>query len=260
MSLFPGALPSFAGFTSSHTLVADNHGAQHNLEQAEIVQIATKLGIGGAAPTSGSVLRGTATGTSAWGQASLVTDVTGVLPVTNGGTGVSSSTGTGSVVLGTSPSLTTPTLTTPVIADFTSANHNHQNTAGGGQLNAANALNPGSVSFANLLETIFSGQLQSQANAGSAGGTMWWVNLGGIKILWATSDPFAVGTGGQAIVFTLPTFFTTLQSYFPSIMDVTIDANQYATVTGHSISAITIFTHSGTNGSTQQTGLLVIGT
>ena len=38
-------------------------------------------------------------------------DITGTLPVANGGTGVTASTGTGSVVLSTSPSLTTPTLT-----------------------------------------------------------------------------------------------------------------------------------------------------
>ena len=40
----------------------------------------------------------------------LTTDVTGTLPVANGGTGVTTSTGTGSVVLSTSPTLTTPVL------------------------------------------------------------------------------------------------------------------------------------------------------
>jgi len=39
----------------------------------------------------------------------------GGLPVANGGTGVTTKTGTGSVVLSTSPTLTTPTLTTPTI-------------------------------------------------------------------------------------------------------------------------------------------------
>ena len=41
---------------------------------------------------------------------SLTSGVTGTLPVANGGTGVTSSTGTGSVVLSSSPTLTTPTL------------------------------------------------------------------------------------------------------------------------------------------------------
>tara|TARA_R110000822_G_scaffold132056_5_gene269214 strand:- start:1935 stop:2441 length:507 start_codon:yes stop_codon:yes gene_type:complete len=47
------------------------------------------------------------------GRISL-TNVTGTLPVANGGTGVTSSTGTGSVVLSASPTLT-GTLTTPVV-------------------------------------------------------------------------------------------------------------------------------------------------
>jgi hypothetical protein len=48
-----------------------------------------------------------------YGKIGLATHVSGTLPVANGGTGVTSSTGTGSVVLSTSPSLTTPALGTP---------------------------------------------------------------------------------------------------------------------------------------------------
>jgi len=43
----------------------------------------------------------------------MTTGVTGTLPVANGGTGVTASTGSGSVVLSTSPTLTTPALGTP---------------------------------------------------------------------------------------------------------------------------------------------------
>lgn len=45
-----------------------------------------------------------------WGKIALTTHVSGTLPVANGGTGVTTSTGTGSVVLSTSPTLVTPTL------------------------------------------------------------------------------------------------------------------------------------------------------
>lgn len=41
----------------------------------------------------------------------LTTGVTGTLPVANGGTGVTTSTGSGSVVLGTSPTVNNPTVT-----------------------------------------------------------------------------------------------------------------------------------------------------
>lgn len=51
----------------------------------------------------------------------LSTDVNGTLPVANGGTGVTSSTGTGSVVLSTSPTLVTPALGTPSSATLTNA-------------------------------------------------------------------------------------------------------------------------------------------
>ncbi len=47
------------------------------------------------------------------GSVNLATQVTGTLPVANGGTGVTTSTGSGSVVLSTSPTLTTPVLGTP---------------------------------------------------------------------------------------------------------------------------------------------------
>jgi hypothetical protein len=51
----------------------------------------------------------------------LTTGVTGTLPVANGGTGVTTSTGTGNVVLSTSPVLTTPNLGTPSAVTLTSA-------------------------------------------------------------------------------------------------------------------------------------------
>lgn len=49
----------------------------------------------------------------------LTTGVTGTLPVANGGTGVTTSTGTGSVVLSNSPTLVTPALGTPASGTLT---------------------------------------------------------------------------------------------------------------------------------------------
>ena len=68
------------------------------------------------------------------GQVSLTTGVSGTLPIANGGTGVTSLgtgvqtalgqsvTGSGSIVLATSPTLTSPVLTTPVLGTPTSGN------------------------------------------------------------------------------------------------------------------------------------------
>jgi len=47
------------------------------------------------------------------GAVALTTQVTGTLPVANGGSGVTTSTGSGANVLGTSPTLVTPLLGTP---------------------------------------------------------------------------------------------------------------------------------------------------
>jgi len=62
-------------------------------------------------------------GTNAtWDAVTLSTaDITGTLPVANGGTGVTSSTGTGNVVLSNSPTLVTPALGTPASATLTNA-------------------------------------------------------------------------------------------------------------------------------------------
>ena len=62
-------------------------------------------------------------GTNAsWDAVSLSTaDITGTLGVANGGTGVTSSTGTGSVVLSNSPTLVTPALGTPASGTLTNA-------------------------------------------------------------------------------------------------------------------------------------------
>ncbi len=54
-------------------------------------------------------------------------------------------TGTGAIVRATSPTIVTPT-----VASFVNATHNHENAAGGGQLNATNIFNAGTVPVARL--------------------------------------------------------------------------------------------------------------
>lgn len=112
---FPTSTPSYAGFTSTHTLSQDIHAAQHNSEQTDIVGLANKVGIGAATPTNATVLRGNGVGTSSWSQVNVATDITGLLPQSNGGTGTNLATGSGAVVYQNSPTLNTATLTSPVI-------------------------------------------------------------------------------------------------------------------------------------------------
>lgn len=67
-----------------------------------------------------------------YGKIGLATHVDGTLPVANGGTGVTSSTGTGSVVLSDSPTLVTPLLGTPTSGDLANCTFPtlNQNTTG----------------------------------------------------------------------------------------------------------------------------------
>lgn len=72
-----------------------------------------------------------------YGKIGLATHVSGTLPVANGGTGVTASTGFGSVVLSTSPTLVTPLLGTPTSGNLANCTFPtlNQNTTG----NAATA-------------------------------------------------------------------------------------------------------------------------
>ena len=90
MALFPGALPVAGTASSTDTLIATGHTSLHNTDRDEIRALATKLGTGASTPTAGTVFRGTGAGTSGYGPVDLTGDVTGVLPLTNGGLGISS--------------------------------------------------------------------------------------------------------------------------------------------------------------------------
>jgi len=56
--------------------------------------------------TGNALLSGGVGAAPFWGKVTLNSHVSGVLPVANGGTGVTASTGTGAVVLSASPSIT----------------------------------------------------------------------------------------------------------------------------------------------------------
>lgn len=91
------------------------------------------------------------------------------------------------------------------------------------------------VPYASLAPTIFSGQVLSIANTGSAGGTIWYMTLGGMKMAWgntstvsltaATSNPYGV---------TFPAnFFTTIQSFTASVAGGTASGTQFIGISGN---------------------------
>ncbi len=99
---YPSAANNYTTGANSPTLFAAGHAAAHNAYEA-------KLGTGASTPVASTVLRGTGTGTTAYAQVVLTTDVSGTLPLANGGTGAASLSAAGIAPL-VSPSFTTPTL------------------------------------------------------------------------------------------------------------------------------------------------------
>jgi len=82
---FPGSLDTSTELydvEDTGTVEPEHHDA---LAQA-VIAIETKLGTGASTPTANKVLRATGTGITAYAQVALTTDVTGALPVANGGT------------------------------------------------------------------------------------------------------------------------------------------------------------------------------
>lgn len=132
------------------------------------------------------------------------------------------------------------------------------------------AVKRGAVDFNSLLSTIFSGQVQSMTNTDTAGGTIYYVNLGGIKIAWGLTASITVTgvapatTGGLGI--TWPTgFFTTIQTAMVSATPGLATSSQYVyaapntAVTTTSWSFFLVSTN-GSNGATSQASFIAIGT
>ena len=123
-----------------------------------------------------------------------------------------------------------------------------------------NAALAGGITYAKLLSTIFSGQVQTQANTGTAGGNMWWVNLGGIKIMWGLSASVPSSVAGNSYAFTLPAFFTTTQSAFSSATNLSAQANQYTDIYAFTTDTLGIYACSSAAGGSLKATMLIIGT
>lgn len=104
----------------------------------------------------------------------LTTQVTGTLPVANGGTGVTTSTGSGSVVLSTAPTFTT-SITTPIAIGGTTASSTLilRSTSGAGTSDAiifqtASQAEVGRFTTAGYLEATYSDTVVALGNSGTA--------------------------------------------------------------------------------------------
>ncbi len=149
----------------------------------------------------------------------LTTGVTGTLPVANGGTGVTASTGTGSVVLSNSPTLVTPALGTPSAlvgtnitgtasglsiggnaATATNAtNATNATTAASCSGNAATATTASSITANAIAQVYPVGSIYTSVastNPNSLFGFGTWVQFAAGRMLMGDGGSFGAGTTG----------------------------------------------------------------
>jgi hypothetical protein len=169
----------------------------------------------------------------------------GFLTVNN----VSSSTGTGDFVFATSPTISSPTISSPTISSPTITgslgNVSTGTITANGLITGSNGLDisggtitlpSGSITFADLLSTIFSGQVTTYTNGGTAGGTGYYVNIGGIKLCWGQTifqnSAANFGTGSYYSIDFPSGFFNSITGAVSSVINTYAVGNQSVAAVG----------------------------
>ena len=124
-------------------------------------------------------------------------NLTGVLAVVNGGTGVTTSTGTGSVVLNTSPTLVTPALGTPASGTLDNCTSNTETFGTNNTQLATTAFVQAALQALHPVGSIYTATVST--NPGTLLGFGTWVAFGAGRVLIGVGGGYSAGaTGGSA--------------------------------------------------------------
>lgn len=234
--------PSATDDTNSPSLSS----GQDNQNDA-LIAIETKLGTGSSTPSGTYALVSTGTGTSSWSLATPASTIVGISD-TQTLTNKTIDAANNTITNLSGSDLAAGTITATQIANATIT---------------STQIASGTIDYANLLSTIFSGQVTSYTNAGSAGGTFYYINLGGVKLLWGITADIIGGTSPTTYYVTLPSsFFTTVQSALLTVGPNNTTNQQSVTFAAGGVSAtsLSINLWASTTTTAEPVNVLVIGT
>ena len=117
------------------------------------------------------------------------------------------------------------------------------------------------MSKLNNTQENFGINVLSQVNTGSAGGTMYYINLGGIKMLWGQTAANVASAAGPSFGITFPTsFFTTVQSGIANLNTISTVSNQSLNMDSLTATSCVIFMYAAATTGGEKVGYLIIGT